>query len=99
MSVITDVVVVAMFAEDDAIAEVNRRLADPGGQELRPLDMAAAGGRKVISARVYAASFNFLDCADLREALMTAPWMSPRAVTFCVDGETWTERFWPGDAT
>lgn len=97
MSLITDVVVVALCNEDAAIAEVNEHLAEANdGQQLEPLSMDAAGGFKAISARVYAASFNYLNCDDLRAALISAPWRLPRHVTFSVYGETWDERFWPG---
>jgi hypothetical protein len=96
VSLITDVVIVAMYAEDDAITAVNAALGEYGeDQQLRPLDMSAAGGHKAISARVYAASFNYLNCPDMREALLSAPWKYPREVTFCVSGETWEERFYP----
>ena len=79
MSLITDVVVVAMFNEDAAIAHVNAHLAatDSRKQQLEPLDMNAAGGTKVSSARVYAAAFNYVDWPGLRDALLAAPWSSP----------------------
>jgi hypothetical protein len=97
MSLITDVVVVAMFNEDAAIAHVNAHLAatDSRKQQLEPLDMNAAGGTKVSSARVYAAAFNYVDWPGLRDALLAAPWRLPEDVTVCVDGEGFSERFTP----
>jgi hypothetical protein len=98
MSVITDVVVVAMYPEPGAIAFVNAAL-DSGdgnnGQHLEPLNMAAAGGSKVITACVYAASFNYLACSEMKEALLAAPWEIPGSVTICVAGETHDEEFKP----
>jgi hypothetical protein len=100
MSLITDVVVVAMSREDDAIAYVNKHLTanDVREQQLAPLDMSAAGGGKVASSAVYAAAFNYVDVPDLRDALLAAPWRFPAWVTICIDGEgCGFERLTPGD--
>jgi hypothetical protein len=96
---ITDVVVVAMYSEADAISHVNAALAAAGEEQcLRPLDMSAAGGSKVITARVWAASFSYLDWSALRDALMAAPWRFPRDVTILADGDSGiSERLIPGD--
>lgn len=89
MSLITDVVVVAMCGEDAAIDRVNEQL-------LARLDMSAAGGFKAISARVYAASFNYGDIPALEQYLTDAPWRLPRSVTVCIDGENYDSRIFPG---
>lgn len=99
MSLITDVVVVTMSGEDAAIEHVNKQLAADAsfeGQQLRPLDMSAAGGFKAISARVWAASFNYGDVASLAGWLEAAPWRIPRNVTICIDGENYDARLFPG---
>lgn len=97
MSHITDVVVVAMFPEDAAMRHVSEALAAAGEeQRLEPLDMSAAGGHKVISAQVWAASFNYLDWSTLKDALMAAPWRIPSGVTILADGEGISERLSPG---
>jgi hypothetical protein len=90
MSLITDVVIVAMSRENDAIAHVNKHLmaTDRRQQQFRPLDMDAAGGGKVASSAVYAAAFNFVDLFDLKDALLAAPWRFPDCVTVCIDGES-----------
>jgi hypothetical protein len=85
MSYITDVVVVTMSDERDAIDRVNDHLmtADPA-QYLRLLDPGGAGGDKVMSACIYAASFNHVDLAGLEDALRAAPWRFPDWVTVCI---------------
>jgi hypothetical protein len=101
VSHITDVVVVAMSDERDAIAHVNKHLmaTDPRQQQFAPLDMDAAGGGKVASSAVYAAAFNYIDLADLKSALLAAPWKFPGWVTVCIDDEgSRFERLTPGDA-
>ena len=97
MSVITDVVVVTLFAETAAIEQVNAHLAatDQRGQQLCPLNMDAAGGSKFSSFHVYAAAFNYVDCPELRESLLSAPWHAPENVIIWIDGETDSERFTP----
>lgn len=97
MSVITDVLIVTLFAEAAAIEHVNKHLAatDPRGQQLQPLNMDAAGGSKFSSFCVYAAAFNYVDYPDLRESLLSAPWHAPEDVIICVDGESVAERFAP----
>ena len=88
MSYITDVVVVAMSWEDEAIAHVNKHLMAAGQrQQIAPLGMDAAGGRKVASSRVYAAAFNYVDLAALKDALLAAPWRFPGWVTVCINDE------------
>lgn len=102
MSVITDVVVVAMYGEDAAIEQVNKRLAADvsfRGQQLAALDMSAAGGDKAISACVYAASFNYGDIPSLRGYLADAPWHIKRNVMICIDGELDSERVFLEDLT
>jgi hypothetical protein len=99
MSLITDVVIVTMSREDQAIAHVNAHLlaTDERKQQLTPLDMRAAGGSKVASACVYAAAFNYIHLAELKEALLTAPWRIPEWVTICIDSEDCDiERLTPG---
>lgn len=98
MSVITDVVVVCMHREGAAIEHVNMQLAADvtfRGQQLAPLDMKAAGGHKVITAEVYAASFNYGDIPSLCDYLSAAPWRIPNAVTICWDGESDSGRLVP----
>lgn len=91
MSVITDVVIVTMHGEDEAIAHVNRWLAenDPRQPELNRLDAetAGAGGTKVSSAVLYAAAFNFVDGPGLEDAIRTAPWRCPSFVVAYFDHE------------
>ena len=99
MSQITDVVVVCMSPEAAAIEHVNKLLAADesfGGQQLAPLDMGTAGGFKAITARVYAASFNYGDISSLQDYLSAAPWRLPRSVTVCIDGENFDGRIFPG---
>lgn len=99
MSLITDVIVVCMYAEKDANEHVNKLLAADKsfkGQQLAPLNMDAAGGFKAISASVYAASFNYGDMSSLHDYLAAAPWCQPRSVTICIDGENFDERIFPG---
>jgi len=100
VSYITDVVVVAMSWEKEAIERVNDHLraADPD-QYLRPLDTHDAGGDKVMSACVYAASFNYVDLSGLKDALLSAPWRFPGWVTVCISDEgSGFERLTPGIA-
>jgi hypothetical protein len=99
MSLITDVVVVCMHPEADAIGRVNDQLAADesfGRQRLAPLDMSAAGGGKLISAQVYAASFNYGDIPSLCDYLSAAPWRFPDSVTITWDGEVRRGRIVPG---
>lgn len=99
MSLITDVVVVCMYPENDAIEHVNKLLAADEsykGQQLAPLNMDAAGGFKAITADVWAASFNYGDISSLHGYLTAAPWRHPGSVTICIDGETVEERIFPG---
>jgi hypothetical protein len=100
MSLITDVLVVTLLAETAAIEQVNAHLAatDQRGQQLRPLNMDAAGGTKFSSFRVYAAAFNYVDYPGLRDSLLSAPWTAPEDVFIHVDGEGYWERFSPADA-
>lgn len=91
MSFLTDVAVVTIGGEDEAIAFVNARLAenDPRPQQLGRTDLetAGAGGRKVCSIVVYAACFNWLDLDTFEEAVRAAPWRLPRSVVVYLDGE------------
>lgn len=90
MSMITDVVVVTMLSEDDAIAHVNAALAADSrheGQRLEALDTMHAGGLKVVSACVYAAAFSYVGAQALRDALTAAPWRAPGSVTICIGAE------------
>ena len=81
MSFLTDVAVVTIGGEDEAVAFVNARLAegDPRPQQLgrTDLEQAGAGGRKVSSVVVYAACFNYLDLGGFEDAVRTAPWRLP----------------------
>jgi hypothetical protein len=91
MSVITDVLIVTMGGEDEAVASINRRLEedDSRKQQLNRLDAeeAGAGGGKVASTVIYAAAFNFLDIGDFEEAIFRAPWRIPSAVVIYVNPE------------
>lgn len=84
MSVITDALIVTMHGEDEAIAHVNRWLAenDPRKPQLSKLDAedAGAGGTKVSSMVLYAAAFNYVDLGGLEEAIRAAPWRCPSSV-------------------
>ena len=61
--------------------------------------MDAAGGSKFSSFHVYAAAFNYVDCPELRESLLSAPWHAPENVIIWIDGETESERFTPAGVT
>ena len=91
MSFLTDIAVVTIGGEDEAVAFVNARLAEghPRPQQLGKTDLeaAGAGGRKVCSIVVYAACFNWLDLEAFEEAVRSAPWRLPRSVVVYVDGE------------
>ena len=91
MSFLTDVAVVTIGGEDEAVAFVNARLAEgptrPQQLAKTDLDEAGAGGRKVCSIVVYAACFNWLDIDLLEEAVRAAPWRLPGCVVVYVDGE------------
>lgn len=91
MSVLTDVAVITIGGEDDAIAYVNGKLTedDPREQQLRRTDLekTGAGGDKVSSLVVYAACFNFADISVLEEAIRSAPWRLPSSVVAYIDGE------------
>jgi len=91
VSFLTDIAVVAIAGEDEAVAFVNARLAegDPRPQQLGKTDLeeAGAGGRKVTSLVVYAACFNYLDLGGFEEAVRSAPWRWPGSVVVYVDGE------------
>ena len=92
MSFLTDVAVVTIGGEDEAIGFVNDRLveaaADPR-HSLRKTDLedAGAGGTKVSSIVVYAACLNYLDMSGFEETVRTAPWRLPASVAVYVDGE------------
>jgi hypothetical protein len=92
VSFLTDIAVVTIGSEDEAVAFVNARLAenDPRPQQLgrTRLEEAGAGGSKVCSVYVYAACFNWLDLDRFEEAVRSAPWRLPRSVVVCVDGES-----------
>lgn len=91
MSVITDVVIVTMHGEDEAIARVNDWLAqnDPRKPRLNRLaaEEAGAGGTKVSSAVLYAAAFNYVDGSGLEDAIRAAPWRCPSFVVAYFDDE------------
>ena len=91
MSVITDVVIVTMHGEDEAVAHVNRWLKDndPREPQLNRLDAekSGAGGTKVSSTVLYAAAFNFLDVSGLEDAIRAAPWRCPSFVVAYFDDE------------
>ena len=97
MSFLTDVAVVTIGGEDEAVAFVNARLAenDPRPQQLgkTDLEVAGAGGSKVTSLVVYAACFNFLDFGWFEEAVRSAPWRLPGCVVVYVDGEGFPDTF------
>ena len=92
MSFLTDVAVVTIGGEDDAVACVNARLAAAAGNtrhQLRKTDLeeAGAGGTKVTSIVVYAACFNYLDLGAFEDAVRGASWRLPDCVVVYVDGE------------
>lgn len=91
MSFLTDVAVVTIGGEDEAVAFVNARLAEgyTRPQQLCKTDLeaAGAGGRKVCSIVVYAACFNYLDFSGFVSAVRAAPWRLPGCVVVYVDGE------------
>ena len=91
MSFLTDVAVVAIAGEDEAVAFVNARLAEgykrPQALGRTVLEGAGAGGSKVCSIVVYAACFNWLDLDAFEDAVRAAPWRLPRSVVVYVDGE------------
>lgn len=97
MSFLTDVAVVTIGGEDEAVAFVNARLAegDPRPQQLGKTDLeqAGAGGRKVSSLVVYAACFNYLDFDCFEDAVRSAPWRLPGCVVVYVDGEGFPDTF------
>lgn len=93
MSFLTDIAVVTIGTEDEAVAVVNAALAE--GSPSRPqqlgktrLEEAGAGGSKVCSVYVYAGCFNWLDLDRFEEAVRSAPWRLPQCVVAYVDGES-----------
>lgn len=97
MSFLTDVAIVVLADEDEAIAHVNQRLAsgDPHPQRLLKTDLekAGAGGCKATSLVVYAACFNYLDFGTLEDAIRSAPWRLPGSVIAYIDGEGFPSTF------
>lgn len=97
MSFLTDVAVVTIHGDDDAMAFVNARLAQGCSHPQRlaktDLDEAGAGGYKVTSLVVYAACFNYLDFGGFEDAVRAAPWRLPGCVVAYVDGEGFPETF------
>lgn len=91
MSFLTDVAVVTIAGEDEAVAFVNAKLAEgakrPQQLGRTRLEEAGAGGSKVCSIYVYAACFNWLDLEAFEDAVRAAPWRLPRSVVVYVDGE------------
>jgi hypothetical protein len=92
VSFLTDIAVVTIGSEDEAIAYVNARLTEAVNDprhRLRKTDLeeAGAGGTKVTSLVVYAACFNWLDFGSFEEAVRAAPWRLPGCVVVYVDGE------------
>lgn len=92
MSFLTDVAVVTIGGEDEAVAFVNARISEGmrgDRHQLRKTDLeaAGAGGTKVTSLVVYAACFNWLDVSAFEEAVRAAPWRLPGCVVVYVDGE------------
>lgn len=79
MSVITDVVIIAGSGERDALAHLNRWLAenDTRSQQLCEISLKEGGGSKATSVTAYAACFNFLDIGGFTEAVRGAPWRMP----------------------
>lgn len=92
MSFLTDVAVVTIGGEDEAVACVNARLTEAAADarhQLRKTDLeeAGAGGTKVTSLVVYAACFNYLDLSAFEDAVRRASWRLPGCVVVYVDGE------------
>ena len=95
MSSITDVLLVTGLDEDEAVAKVNAWLTenDYRKQQLRKINLDAAGGDKVICTDLWAAAFNYLDIGGLEDAIRAAPWELPHSVVayfnFKTDAGTW----------
>jgi hypothetical protein len=92
VSFLTDVAVVTIAGEDEAVGYVNARISAgmrDDRHQLRKTDLeqAGAGGTKVTSLVVYAACFNYLDLGGFEEAVRGAPWRLPGCVVVYVDGE------------
>lgn len=97
MSMLTEIVIIVPFGDDEAIASINKAFAESAeGQELKRVVADTNdhfGGQKVPSSVIYGACYNHFPVWDLEKVLQATSWKHAWGTVVYVDAEV-DEQAW-----